>query len=394
MFSRRAFLQTTAGGVLTSLAASGTAFAAAPTENRLVLIFLRGGLDGLHALAPFADPDYRRLRPVIGLDQTAGEDRGAISLDGYFGLHHALAPLKPLFEDGELLFIPAASTSYRRRSHFDGQNLLENGSGTPYGARDGWLNRAILGLNDGDRRLGLALGPSVPLILQGAAEVQTWDDSALPQVDEDFLMRLTQMYRADPLFLDALHDATGALKPDVSMDGMDDTPRQGRNFLMAARVTADLLAHDHGPRIAVMELGGWDTHFAQERRLNRLLGFVAQGLLELRTGLDGSWDRTTVMVVSEFGRTVAENASQGTDHGTGGIAMLAGGAVKGGRIAGNWPGLSPNALWEERDLRPTNAYESLFKSVLMSHLGLDQGFVETRVFPGSAGLSPMDGLFR
>ena len=392
MLTRRFFLQTAAGGLLTSLAATGTAFASAPTDNRLVFIFLRGGLDGLHALAPYSDPEYHRLRPQLGLERGGGK-KGVTDLDGYFGLHNALSPLLPLYNAGELLLIPAAATQYRRRSHFDGQNVLENGSGKPFGLRDGWLNRAILGLNDNDRRLGLSLGPTVPLILQGKAEVQTWDDSILPEVDEDFLMRLGQMYRSDPLFLDALHEATGALKPNVDMGDMGDVPQMGRNFTLAARVAGDLLSRADGPRIAVMELGGWDTHFGQEGRLERLLGIVAGGMTELKENLKDSWATTTVMVVSEFGRTVAENGSRGTDHGTGGLAMLAGGAVKGGRIAGDWPGLGNNALYEGRDLMAVNAYEGLFKAILISHLGLDQGFVETQVFPDSTVLRPTDGLF-
>jgi len=393
MLTRRAFLQTTSGSLIAALAASGTAFASAPTESRLIFVFLRGGLDGLHALAPVGDADYRRLRPVIGL-HTGPEASRVIGLDDYFGLHPALGPLKPLYDAGELLLIPAAATAYRNRSHFDGQNLLENGSGQPFGARDGWLNRALLALNDGDRRLGLALGPSVPLILQGAAEVQTWDDSELPQVDGDFLARLMQMYRADPLFLDALHEATGALKPDVNMTDFGEVPRQGRNFILSARVAADLLSRPAGPRIAVMELGGWDTHFAQENRLRNLLGFVAEALVELKQGLKAAWGRTTVMVVSEFGRTAAENGSRGTDHGTGGLALLAGGAVAGGRIAGDWPGLAPGALWEGRDLRALNPYEGMFKAILTTHLGLDPGVVESAIFPSSAAFRPMEGLLR
>ncbi|MEZ5716802.1 MAG: DUF1501 domain-containing protein [Paracoccaceae bacterium] len=391
--SRRAFLASSSGALLTALTASGAAFARAPTDNRLVFVFLRGGLDGLHALAPFADPDYRRLRPTLALER-GNDGSGLIGLDGLFGLHPAMAPLKPLYDAGELAFLPAAATAYRDRSHFDGQNMLENGSGVAYGARDGWLNRALLSLNGGDRRLGLALGPSVPLILQGPAEVQTWDDTTLPQLDADFLMRLGQMYRSDPLFLDALHEATGALKPDVDMARFDDSPALGRNFLMSAGVAADLLSRDTGPRVAVIELSGWDTHFNQEARLKRLLGVVAQGVGELKQGLGPAWRKTAVLVVSEFGRTAGENGARGTDHGTGGLAMLAGGAVAGGRILGDWPGLSPAALYQGRDLRAVNPLESVFKSVLLSHLGLAEAAVETAVFPHATGFRPMDGLFR
>ncbi len=171
-----------------------------------------------------------------------------------------------------------------------------------------------------------------------------------------------------------------------------DNPAQRRNFGMSTRAAADLLARADGPRIAAMELQGWDTHFGQEGRLTNLLGQVAEGILELKAGLGDVWAKTTVMVVSEFGRTAAQNASRGTDHGTGGLAILAGGAVRGGRIAGDWPGLTDRALFEERDVRAVNDYESLFKAVLIAHMGLDQAFVEDRVFPASRRTRPMDGL--
>lgn len=385
MLQRRSFL--TGAAALAALASARAAFAAAPTDRRFVLVLLRGGLDGLHALPPHGDRDYRRLRPTLALSPDRGPD-----LDGYFGLHPALADLMPLYRAGELLLVPAAATRYRDRSHFDGQNMLENGSGKPYGAQDGWLNRAILGLDGGDRRLGLALGPAVPLILQGPARVRSWSDSGLPAADEDFLSRMTVAYRNDPLFAAALRDARGGAKPAVGMGDMAGEPAQV--YVKAVRAAADLLARPDGPRVAVLESQGWDTHFAQEHRLKVLLGEVSRGLLELKRGLGEAWRETVVMVVSEFGRTAAENGSSGTDHGTGGLALLAGGAVAGGRIAGDWPGLSDRALYEGRDVLAANTYERLFKAVLIGHLDLDLGYVEDRVFPDSRAQSPMDGLIR
>jgi uncharacterized protein (DUF1501 family) len=385
MLERRSFL--TGAATLAALACARAAFAAAPTDRRFVLVLLRGGLDGLHALPPHGDRDYRRLRPTLALSPDP-----ALDLDGHFGLHPALGDLMPLYRAGELLLVPAAATRYRDRSHFDGQNMLENGSGKPYGAQDGWLNRAILGLNGGDSRLGLALGPAVPLILQGSARVRSWSDSGLPAADEDFLARVTVAYQNDPLFAAALHDARGGAKPAVGMGDTAGEPAQV--YVKAARAAADLLARPDGPRVAVLESQGWDTHFAQERRLTELLGDLSRGLLELQRGLGEAWRETVVMVVSEFGRTAAENGSRGTDHGTGGLALLAGGAVAGGRIVGDWPGLSDRALYEGRDVLATNAYERLFKAILIGHLGLDPGFVEDRVFPASRAQSPMDGLFR
>jgi uncharacterized protein (DUF1501 family) len=385
MLERRSFL--TGAAALAALASARAAFAAVPTDRRFVLVLLRGALDGLHALPPHGDPDYRRLRPSLALSPDT-----VLDLDGYFGLHPALGDLMPLYRSGELLLVPAAATRYRDRSHFDGQNMLENGSGKPYGAQDGWLNRAIVGLNGADRRLGLALGPAVPLILQGPARIRSWSDSGLPAADEDFLARMTAAYQNDPLFATALRDARGGVKPAVSMGDMAGEPAQV--YVKAARAAADLLARQEGPRVAVLESQGWDTHFAQERRLKELFGELSRGLLELKRGLGEAWGETVVMVVSEFGRTAAENGSRGTDHGTGGLALLAGGAVAGGRIVGDWPGLSDRALYEGRDVLVANAYERLFKAVLIGHLGVDLGFVEDRVFPASRAQSPMDGLFR
>lgn len=383
MLNRRRFLQLSGASLAASLAAARLAFAAAPTDNRFVFVFLRGGLDGLHALAPYGDADFRRLRPRLA---PGAEDLS--DLDGYFGLHRGFDAAMPLWQAGELTFVPAATTRYRNRSHFDGQNLLENGTARPFGASDGWLNRAILGLNAGDRRLGLSLGPAVPLILQGAAHVQAWANENLPDLDEDFLARLAIVYRDDPIFARALDDANGSPEPMMGANPPDN------GFLLAATAAADLLARADGPRIAVMELGGWDTHFNQAPRLTPLFGQLARGLVTLKEGLGEAWARTVVVVGSEFGRTAAENGSSGTDHGTGGLAILAGGAVRGGRIAGDWPGLTPTALFENRDVLAVNAYESIFKAVLTGHLGLAEDYAERVVFPDSAALHPFPGLLR
>ena len=390
---RREFIQSSGAALAAATAGSRTVFASAPTENRLVFIILRGGLDALHTLPPYADKDYRQLRPTLALDMP-GNTNGAIDVDGYFGLHPSLEGLHVLYASKELMFMTAATTQYRSRSHFDGQNLLENGSGIPFGAKDGWLNRAIAGLNGGDRRLGFASGPSVPFILQGDAGVQMWANSALPEGDEDFLSRLTKLYEADPIFAKAFADARGSVKPDVNMSGLQARRGKQQNVQLAARATAEFLKSPNGPRIAVMEIQGWDTHFGQAWRLRKLFEQYTKGLLELKSGLGSTWAKTAVLTVSEFGRTAAENGSRGTDHGTGGIALLAGGAVNGGRIVGRWPGLSEQSLFEGRDLNPVNAYEGIFKSTLIFHLGLSEEFVEDKVFPDSSGLTTTENLFR
>ena len=391
MQGRRSFLKL---GAAAGLAAAGPrlAFAAAPTDRRLVLVILRGGLDGLHAVVPYADPDYRRLRPTLALG-APGEENGARDLDGAFGLHPALASVRRFYARGEMLVVPAATTRYRARSHFDGQNLLENGTGVPFGARDGWLNRALWSLGRGDRRLGLALGPAVPHVLRGRAPVAAWADSPLPRAGEDFLRRLAQAYRDDPLFARALAEARGAARPSMTEmpAGRD---RRGHELETAATAAAELLARKDGPRIAVIESQGWDTHFGQDRRLSRLFSRLSAALDALEAGLGSRWRDAAVMVVSEFGRTAAENGSRGTDHGVGGLALLLGGAVRGGRVAGTWPGLGPADLHEGRDVRPTTAYESLFKAALIDHLGVAPAVVEDEVFPDSGELAPMENLFR
>jgi uncharacterized protein (DUF1501 family) len=371
-----------------ALALGRVAFATTPGEARFVFLFLRGGLDGLHALAPHADADYLALRPRLAL-----RDAGVIDLDGYFGLNAAMAGLMPLWRAGDLAFVPASATGYRDRSHFDGQNMLENGSGQPFGARDGWLNRAIAGLNGGDRRLGLSLGTTVPLILQGAAPVQAWTNEDIPDPSEDFLQRIGRLYADDPLFAAAYRDARASVQPDMDMAAMQGGGNGGA-FVLAARAAADLLSQAEGPRIAVMDLGGWDTHVGQPGRLGRQLEVLTRGLLALREGLGDAWARTVVMVGSEFGRTAGENGSNGTDHGTGGLAMLAGGAVVGGRIHGDWPGLGPRDLFEGRDVHALNPYEGLFKAVLTNHLGLDRSYLERVVFPGTDRIDPATGLVR
>lgn len=387
---RRAFLQLSCAA---AVAGSGVqvAYSSGATENRLVFVLLRGGLDGLHAVVPYADPDYRRLRPKLAVPPP-GAEKGALDLDGSFGLHPALAPLGKLYAHGELIVIPAAATRYRERSHFDGQNLLENGSGVPFGAKDGWLNRAIAALTDGERRLGLALGPTVPLLLRGTASVRTWAESPLPTVDEEFLQRLAYAYRGDPLFTRTLENTESSMSiPKAS--SMGSGPARSKKIRKAAEVAAHLLARDDGPRVAVMEFQGWDTHFAQTYRLSRLFEGLSAGIMAMKAGLGAHWRRTVVVVVSEFGRTAAENGSKGTDHGVGGVAFMMGGAVRGGRVVGSWPGLSTRALYEGRDVRPTTDYESLFKAVLVEHLGLSAAVVEDRILPNSRRSAPAEGLF-
>lgn len=372
------------------------AFGAAPTENRLAFVVLRGGLDGLHALPPHGDRQYYAHRPAIAVP-APGKEGGALDLDGYFGLHPSLAPLMDLYRTKQLLMIPAATTSYRQRSHFDGQNVLENGTGKPSGVSDGWLNRALNKLNDGDRRMGLSIGHAIPLLMRGEASVQTWAPSRLPKAGDDFMQRLAYAYQGDDLFSMALRQGRKSQQdmPDT-MAGMAAQRPGGRRqqSKLLAESAGQLLSEPNGPRIAVLEIGGWDTHAGQVNRLHNLLGALAESLIAFKDASGPAWGKTTVIVISEFGRTVAQNGTNGTDHGTGGIAILLGGAVRGGRIGGDWPGLSDRALLDKRDVRPTTDYRSIFKAALIEQAGLPEGYVENVVFPASRAVRPVNGLFR
>jgi uncharacterized protein (DUF1501 family) len=374
------------------------AFAAAPTDHRLVVVILRGALDGLAAVPPWRDPYYAEQRGSLALEPPG--PAGVLDLDGYFGLHPALAPLHDFYRKGELIALHAVATPYRERSHFDGQDLLENGSLRPRGARDGWLNRALAEF-DGSRRLGLAVGQTVPLMLNGGVPVATWAPSRLPDPAPDFVARVAALWRDDTLLGPALAEGLRAQAMSQEVLGPERDaammPGGGRALAPYAGAVGKLLAAADGPRVAVFEVGGWDTHAQQGRLTGRLaaaLDNLGRGLAALAQGLGGEWRRTAVIAISEFGRTVAVNGSGGTDHGTAGCALLAGGAVTGGRVLADWPGLAPAKLHEGRDLKPTLDARSLFKGVLRDHLGIDRAALDARVFPASAGVPALDRLIR
>lgn len=371
------------------------ALAAAPGERRLVLVILRGGMDELAALAPVGDPAYAGLRGSLAPPPPGAPD-GGVDLDGFFALHPALAPLAPLYREGALLPVHAVAGPYPTRSHFDAQDLLEDGGARPGARADGWLYRALAPLGV-DPRAAVAVALGVPLVLRGARPVTAISASRVPQADPAFLDRLADLYRDDALLGPALAQAmetrrmTGGPLADRS-DG-----RGPRAFAGAARTAGRLLAAADGARLAVLEMGGWDSHAFQGAGTGRLavyLAALAEGLVDLRTALGPAWNETVILAVSEFGRTARANGTGGTDHGTGGAAFLLGGAVAGGRVLADWPGLSPARLFEGRDLAPTLEARALFKGLLRDHLGLDPAAIEERVFPDSGAVRPLSSLVR
>jgi uncharacterized protein (DUF1501 family) len=398
MTTRRHALKLLSAGAFAVLGLPGVVFAAAPGDRRFVLVLLRGALDGLAAVPPIGDPRYAGRRGGVAL-KPPGEPGGCLPLDKLFALNAALAPIHPYWGTGELLFVHAAGNGYHTRSHFDAQDLMESGLSAKAAMSDGWLNRALALMQRGEHRLGLAVGGAVPLVLRGPVPVASWEPAALQDGSPEFIAALAQLYKPDPLLGPALGEGLKAqsFSETVLGDEMGGGKRGfgPKSFAPLAAAAGKLLAAPEGPRLAVLEMGGWDTHVNQGTETGRLaenLRGFAEGLDALAQALGPSWAQTVVVAVTEFGRTVAANGNNGTDHGTASVLFVMGGAVKGGRMAGDWPGLE--RLEEDRDLRVATDSRRVMKAVLRDHLGLDATALDRKVFPDTTPLTPMSGLLR
>ena len=394
VLNRRRFLTQAllkSGGLGCSLAASPlvapVSFAAAPWDHRLVVIILRGGLDGLDLVRPMGDPQFAALRPNLAEVKAA---RGT-DLDGFYTLHPALSPLMPLWRSGDLGFVHAVSTPYRdKRSHFDGQDLLEAGTLTLQGARDGWLNRVLQAVPGIEGETAYGLGHGAVKVLAGAAPIANWHPKANLHISPQTEQLLMHVMEGDPLFEAALNDAITLSedRTDPFFDPVADSgvakgplrvPQDGPVALAA--YAADRLRGD--TRIAAFSMNGWDTHARQQDHLGRRLSVFADVILTLQARLGARvWEKTAVVAMTEFGRTARENGSEGTDHGTGGAMLLAGGAVRGGRVFGTWPGLAEADLYDRRDLMPTGDVRAAAAWILRGIAPLSRSELETKVFPG------------
>lgn len=356
--SRRHLLgAASAAGAMTLL--PGVAFAAAATNKRFVFIIQRGAADGLAVLPPLGDPALAGLRGQLF-------DADAHKIDGFFGLHPALAQTAGLFRSGEARAWHAVATAYRDRSHFDGQNVLESGGSTPYATKTGWMGR-LLPLLPAQSQGALALAPAVPLALRGDRPVATYAPNRLPQASDDLLLRVGALYEADPQLAPLWQEAlkTKQLAGDIGGNG-------GRNGSELGKLAATLLTPADGARVMMIETGGWDTHSQQKGRLAAQLRGLDGLVSELKAGLGTAWSDTLVLVATEFGRTAAVNGTGGTDHGTASAALLLGGALpKGKAVEADWPGLAPGALYEGRDLKPTARLEDVATAALAGHYGLN-----------------------
>lgn len=389
---RRQFLgRATALGC--SLAASPfvtpISYASAPWDTRLVVIILRGGMDAIDVVQPYGDPAYAGLRRTL----PGGPGQGSADLDGFFALHPRLGPLLPLWRKGELGFVHAVSTPYRdKRSHFDGQDLLEAGTSSLVGVRDGWLNRALQHLPGVEQRTAFAIGYDDMRLLSGAAPVANWSPDTRLAISPQALRLTELLMEEDPLFHNALSEAVALSQDDDAGQMLSETQLTGQQMSLPKRVrgkahikVADFAAERlrRETRVVSFSLNGWDTHNRQANALGRALDRLSETILTLQSGVGPEiWQRTAVLAMTEFGRTVRENGTQGTDHGTGGALLLAGGALRGGRVYGQWPGLSEADLFDRRDLMPTGDLRAATAWILRGLTGLERSALETAVFPG------------
>lgn len=382
-------------GAAITLPRARVAFARAPGEARLAVVVLRGGLDGLFAVQPYGDAGFGALRGPLALPEP-GAEGGLLDLGGRFGLHPRMPQLHAMYAGNEAMVVHAVAGNWRTRSHFDAQDMLE--SGADQTLESGWLNRALSGLpaRQGAQPNGLAVGTDLPLLMRGPTRVGTYAPRGGGMPNADLVARIAALSADDPLIGPAMAEGLRARGYATTTlgDGMRGQAQQGRGaFRALAQAAGRLMAQADGPRVAAFELTGWDTHAQQVQRLAGPLEQLDDGLGALKASLGEHWRRTAVLVVTEFGRTVRINGTGGTDHGTGGVAFIVGGAVAGGRVGGDWPGVSEGALFQGRDLAPTTDIRSLAKGLLRDHLELPAQAV-ARAFPASDAAAPQAGLVR
>ncbi|HEY1932891.1 MAG TPA: DUF1501 domain-containing protein [Acetobacteraceae bacterium] len=377
------------------------ALADAPTDRRFVVVLLRGALDGMSAVVPYGDRDLAGLRSEI-VPPGPGQSGGLLDLGGFFGMHPSLASVHAMYQAGEALPVHAVAGPYRVRSHFEAQDYME--SGADHRMTSGWLNRAVAAMPRAaaNRPEGnaLAVGVAVPLLLRGPALVGNWAPHGTFEPPASLYQQIAALNQPDHVTGPAIAEGLRArgfstsVMAGAAMPGDEDPdPRKRYAFPALARAAGELLRAPDGPRIAALEIYGWDTHVAQTPRLTNVLKQLDSGMQGLKEGLGPAWKQTAVLLMTEFGRTARVNGTKGTDHGTASVAFVLGGAVAGGRVGGHWPGLGSGQLFQNRDLAPTTDVRSVAKGLLTAHLGLHEAALGS-VFPGSSGASPILGLIR
>ena len=374
---RRTFVRQMCLGGIATFGLPAISFAQVKQSGRFVFVLLRGGFDGLAAVVPYGDPSYERLRSGF-----AFEDAELFALNDVFGLAPGLSPLRELWQANELVTLHAMAIPYRTRSHFDGQAILETGIDRPVGSSDGWLNRLLQVMSG--HRSAIAIAAGMPRSLTGSFEVQTWSPTQLGAVNDAYLERLGALYRNDK----TLYGRFEAAVQQQDVVGEEPMARGGARrggVTPLMKAAARILRQDGGPNIAAMEFSGWDTHANQGLAggaLDRLLGQLAEGVMAFRTDMGTAWSNTTVVVMTEFGRTARPNGTRGTDHGTAGAGFLIGPTVSKSAAFADWPGLDDRSLFEGRDLKPTLDVRAVLKAALAGTFDLTPAQL-TRVFPNA-----------
>jgi len=379
-------------------------------DPRLLVIVLRGALDGLGAVAPVGDPDWVGLRGDRAL--LLDGKTPALPLDSFFALNPAMPNLYRLYKAQQASIVHATATPYRERSHFDGQDVLESGISRPGAVDSGWLNRALVALESGGQvdlrgSRALGVGAVTPLVVRGRAPVMSWVPQKLLPASDDTRARLMDLYQhTDPKLAAALDAriSLAALGLNTKIDDptSDDAALVPPGIARVRAYVADVagaaaryLAKPDGPRVGAAGFVGWDTHInegAASGQLANLLGALDGALAAIETNMGDAWRETVVAVITEFGRTARINGTDGTDHGTGTVAFLAGGALRGGRMVADWPGLKVAQLHEGRDLKPTTDLRAVLKGLLRDHLRVEERVLASTVFPDSADVVPTAGL--
>jgi uncharacterized protein (DUF1501 family) len=385
---RRDFLRNMCYGGVATFGFPVVSFAHVRQSGRLVFVLLRGGFDGLAAVVPYGDAAYRSLRGALAFDDT-----DLVRLDDQFGLAPGLAPLKSFWDRDELVVLHAMAIPYRTRSHFDGQAILETGLDKPIGSSDGWLNR-LLQVMPGDRS-GIAIASGMPRSMTGPFDVQTWSPTQLGAVEDEYLERLAVLYRADGT-LHGRFEAAVQQKDVVGEDAMAGRGAQRGGITPLMQAAARILKQRTGPNVAAVEFSGWDTHANQGLAggpLDRLLNQLATGLEAFRTSMEDAWSDTTVVVMTEFGRTARPNGTRGTDHGTAGAGFVIGPHVARSAVIADWPGLHERALYEARDVTPTLDTRAVLKGAIAATFDLSSAQAD-RVFPDSSGVRGLYSIMR
>lgn len=361
-----------AGWVMLSQPLKSVAATPKPASKKLVWVVLRGAMDSLHAVVPIGDQYLMQHRQA--LVKPIVDD--LLPLDDYFGLHPSLKNIHRWYQQGEMMPIVAVASPYRERSHFDAQDMLESGLNVT-DHNSGWLARAFKQYQQNAHTEALAIARSLPLSMRGEERIRTWYPSSLPDAEADLYERLETLYANDPLLSARLKEG----RETKAMLNMDSKSKRNPRFIHLAKSCGELLAQNTDASCAMLEMGGWDTHNSQVNRLNNQFKELDKGLAALKAELGPQWQYTVVVIATEFGRTVSVNGTQGTDHGTASAVFVAGGAVNGGRVAGEWPGLAPQQLYQNRDLKPTSDIRHYLSMILTQHWGLAPPQLDA-VFPG------------